>query len=286
MKELKKSRLASFLIIAGIYILAVFLGAFLYTSLPYASWLNLLLADIGATVFTYFFSVLFANASVYDPYWSVQPIVIVTGFALAYPMGTAQILLLAAVWIWGLRLTANWALTFYGLEHQDWRYTMLRETTGAFYPVVNFLGIHLFPTLVVYACVLPAVFVFETGAQATFLSGVFFAVSLGAAVLQFVSDRQMLAFRRLKTGGLIRTGLWKYSRHPNYLGEILMWWGVAGQAVCVLPDSWWMILGASVNTLMFIFISIPMADRRQSAKPGYEEYAAQTRMLLPFPRRS
>jgi len=95
----------------------------------------------------------------------------------------------------------------------------------------------------------------------------------------------MQHFRKSGRGGLIRDGLWKYARHPNYLGEILMWWGVAGQALSVLRGSWWLIAGALVNTFMFLFISIPMADRRQQEKPGYEEYREETRMLVPLPKR-
>ena len=94
----------------------------------------------------------------------------------------------------------------------------------------------------------------------------------------------MQKFRKSGQHGLIRTGLWKYARHPNYLGEMLMWWGVAIQAVSVLPEFWWLAAGALANTVMFFTVSIPMADKRQSYKPGYSEYKAQTRSLLPLPR--
>ena len=64
----------------------------------------------------------------------------------------------------------------------------------------------------------------------------------------------------------IRTGLWKYSRHPNYLGEILMWWGIALAVVFAFPRCWFLVAGAFVNNCLFLFISIPMADKRQSKK--------------------
>ena len=159
---------------------------------------------------------------------------------------------------------------------------MLHEQTGKFYPVVNFLGIHLFPTLVVYACILPAVMAMQYDASANIGSIIFFLLSVGAATLQMVADRQMHEFRRKKTGGFMRTGLWKYSRHPNYLGEILMWWGVALSVVCVLPQLWFLCAGALINTLMFLIVSIPMADRRQSEKPGFDDYKKETRMLFPI----
>jgi steroid 5-alpha reductase family enzyme len=161
---------------------------------------------------------------------------------------------------------------------------MLKEKTGKFYPLINLLGIHLFPTLVVYACTLPAVEIILGGYDFNYFSLIFFALSIFAALLQMVSDIQMQSFRNSRKGGFIDKGLWKYSRHPNYLGEILMWWGIGLFAVVTVPDKWYLITGAIINTLMFLFVSIPMAEKRQSKKEGYFEYKAQTRMLLPVKR--
>ena len=284
MASIKKSRPISFLVIAAIYLLATVLGIAVYCALPYAPWIRLLLADIAATIFTFLFSVLLGNASVYDPYWSVQPIVILGTFAIAEGLDLYRFLLLSVVCLWGIRLTANWAYTFANLEHQDWRYTMLHEKTGKCYPLVNFVGIHIVPTLVVYGCILPPVFVFSGDATPNFGAYAFLILSLGAILLQGTADVQMHRFRRHRSGKFIRNGLWKHSRHPNYLGEILMWWGVAGSVVCALPNAWYLAAGALANTLLFLCVSIPLADGRQSRKDGFAEYKAETRMLLPIPR--
>lgn len=288
MDKIKQNRAISFVIIAVVYAIAIVGGIFIYKALinHLDFWLALLIADICATVITYIFSVIFSNASVYDPYWSVQPIVILTAFAVTRHMGVVQWLLLVAVWFWGVRLTANWAYVFQNLCHQDWRYTHYKEKTGKAYQLANFFGIHLVPTLIVYGCVLPAVFAFEYSTQTTANAGsyIFFVVSIGAAVLQMTADIQMHKFRKSKKGGLIREGMWKYSRHPNYLGEILMWWGVGFAVISVMPERWWLLAGALANTLMFLFISIPLAEGRQSQKPTWQEYKSQTRMLLPIPR--
>jgi len=284
MDTVKNSKLFSILLITLIYMMAAVLGVYVYIALPFAFWADLLIADIAATFFVFIFSVIFKNASVYDPYWSVQPIVIITGYALTNKFTPATLLLLISVIYWGVRLTANWAYGFGGLNHQDWRYTKLREDNGSLYPLINLAGIHLFPTLVVYGCILPAVFVTVSEVRANLGSIAGTVICIGAATLQLFADGQMHKFRKSGTKGLIRTGLWKYSRHPNYLGEILMWWGVGIQAVSVMPERWWLLAGALVNTVMFFTVSIPMADKRQSAKPGYEEYRAGTRSLLPIPR--
>lgn len=276
---MRENRRIGFLLIALVYAAAIVLSVTLYRVLPGAFWQRLLLADVAATAFVFVFSVLLKNASVYDPYWSVQPIVILSGFACMRGLTPIGAALLAVVAIWGVRLTANWAYTFHGLAHQDWRYTMLREQTGALYPLVNFFGIHLFPTLVVYCVTLPAVLVVERGAAWNPLCLFGLLLSLSATVLQGVSDRQLHRFRKAHKTGFIREGLWKRSRHPNYLGEILMWWGVALASIAALQGVWQLLFGAILNTLMFWFISIPMADRHQARKEGFDAYKAETHAL-------
>ena len=281
--KILSSRPFSFVIIAIVYAVATVCGIVSYIYLPFDFWLNLLLADIIATVVTFIFSLIFRNASVYDPYWSVQPIIIAAAFAINAPeFGAAQFLPLIAVFLWGIRLTANWAYTFRGIRHQDWRYTMLKEKTGKLYPVINFCGIHIVPTLIVYGCILPVVYTLVYAPKFNAGSAIFFAVSIFAIALQGIADCQMHIFRKDGKGGFIRYGLWKYSRHPNYLGEILMWWGIALAFVCVMPDYWYLTAGAFVNTLLFLFVSIPLADGRQSRKEGFADYKAATRMLLPI----
>lgn len=282
MSFIKKNRALSFAVVGLVYILAGVIGILTYRALPFDFWLNLLIADVVATAVTFLFSVIFGNASVYDPYWSVQPPVILAAFAIGESLNMLGLLLLVAVSLWGVRLTLNWAYTFHGLEHQDWRYTMLKEKTGAFYPIINFVGIHLVPTLVVYGCILPAVCAVVYGADLTILSVIFIIISISATVIQGIADYQMQMFRKEPDGSFIRVGLWKNSRHPNYLGEILMWWGVALASISAMPDMWYLCAGALANTALFTFVSIPMAEKRQSRKSGFAEYKSETRVLLPI----
>ena len=286
MDKIRNSKPVSIILITVIYILATVLGVFIYVKLPLPFWASLLTADAASTVFVFIFSLIFKNASVYDPYWSVQPIIIAAAFALFSKLTMASVLVLISITYWGIRLTGNWVYTFGGLKYQDWRYTKLNEDTGKLYPLVNFTGIHMVPTLVVYGATIPAVFLIREEAQANAGSIIGTLVCLGAATLQLAADIQMHKYRKNGTKGLINTGLWKYARHPNYLGEILMWWGVAIQAVSVMPGRWYLFAGAVANTILFFTVSIPMADKRQSSKPGYSEYRARTRSLLPLPKRS
>ena len=274
---------------------AVKLFKFFSDSKIFSFYINILVVDIIATFIIFCFSCIKKNASVYDPYWSVQPIVILSCLFLGANsyLGTSPsylaIYLFCIICFWGIRLTVNWAYTFKNLKSQDWRYTMLKEKTKKFYPFVNFFGIHLVPTLIVYACTIPAIYAINIPlAKLNVYSIIFGAISICAVILQGISDYQMHKFRKEKasnpetTPQFIRNGLWKYSRHPNYLGEIIMWWGISLSVVSAVPERWYLIAGAFINTCLFLFISIPMADKRQSQKQGFDEYKKQTRMLLPI----
>ena len=288
-----KNRYAALAVIIFIYVLAVLCGIFTYDFFEgkfsagggqSSFWLSLLLADIVATILVFIFSLIFRNASVYDPYWSVQPpVILAAAISKMNANGTGVTLigwfLFAAVLFWALRLTGNWIYNFKSFEYQDWRYVMLKEKTGPAYPLINFLGIHMFPTLVVYLCVLPAVTAIVQGAAFKPLCLAFIALCFTATVFQGLADIQMHRFRNSGAGGFIQTGLWKKSRHPNYACEILMWWGIGLASVIATGGSCWLLAGAAVNTLMFLFVSIPMADKHQARKPGFEEYKKNTRML-------
>ena len=282
---MKQSRKLSFLFTFIVYALALAVGLYVYARVAGNVYFRVFVADFAATVFIYLISLPLGNASVYDPYWSVAPIVILPLSILAFGVWSAgSILLLFCVVYWGVRLTANWAYTFRGYDHQDWRYTMLREKSGAFFPLVSFFGIMLFPTLVVYFCLLPALFYVQEGTMnALTIPGLLLCLS--AATLQLVADTQLHRFQKKAhdRNQIIRSGVWRHARHPNYLGEILMWWGVYAVLLSVRPDLWLLGAGPLCNTLMFLFISIPMAESRMAGyKEGFDRYVKETNKLLPI----
>jgi steroid 5-alpha reductase family enzyme len=82
-------------------------------------------------------------------------------------------------------------------------------------------------------------------------------------------------------------GLWAYSRHPNYFGEVTFWWGLFFFALAADTDYWWTIIGPAAITVLFTFISIPMMDKRNLARrPGYEERIKNIPALIPWFRKT
>ena len=290
------SKWCSVALLAAIYALAGVAGWLLFdwltlhpfTSSPVHPLIALLLADVLATIVVWAFGLLYENVSVYDPYWSVFPPVAFLLWALytgvwSFPV----ILLLVASWYWGWRLTRNWAITFKGIAHEDWRYTKYRSRHPLVFHIINLFGLNMMPTFVVFAAMLPGLKMFETpfilsSVHPFNLILLIFGciVCLASATIQLIADKQSHAFRAANPGKVCNVGLWKHGRHPNYFGEIQFWWGIWIMYASLNGFDMY-IGGAIAMTAMFLGISIPLMEKRQLAnKPDYAEYRKQTRMLI------
>ena len=291
--SIKESRSLSFVILTVVYALAFVVGLSVYRALDGTGWhylWPLFIADVAATVVVWLFGLVFRNVSVYDPYWSVAPPVMLTLWACRLHSWTsATVLLLIAVWYWGIRLTGNWAFTFKNLNSEDWRYAKYRkEQHPVIFQLINFFGLTMMPTVIVFLVMIPGFLVIEAAFQANAVCWLGFAMCLAAATLQLVADTQRHRFAEAHRGQICEVGLWKHGRHPNYFGEILMWWGVWVMYLalwietgtgCSLSD--FCVVGALLNTGLFCFISVPLMEKRQlQNKPGYAEYQKRTRMFL------
>ena len=175
------------------------------------------------------FSKIHNNSSIYDPFWHVAPIPIVFYIASQSSLSIfQQSLVLSAFLFWAMRLTYNWFLNWTNLDHEDFRYIELKDNNKLLAFVNDLFGIHLIPTLIVNASLYP-IYVALSSDYLNNLVYVGFILIIFAVVIQYVADAQMRDFRKDENnlGKTMKYGLWKYSRHPNYLGEIILWTGVA-----------------------------------------------------------
>lgn len=277
-------RITSYIIIFFIYVFAFLTGFIFFSILKFNYLINIIISDLIATVVVWLSGVILNNSSVYDPYWSVAPMIMVPLFIKELNIGAW--LMLIAIFYWGFRLTINWAYTFKGLGFQDWRYIHFKTNFPRLWSLINFFGINLFPTLVVILVMLPSFKYFEYSNNINLLTIFGFLICLLSVTIQLISDLQMHRFRINNSGQVNDTGLWKYSRHPNYLGEICMWWGIYIMAISVSINNYLYFIGPLVNTLMFIFISIPLMENRQlERKVDYLEYKNSTSCLLLLPKK-
>lgn len=284
------SKLRGLLYLLLVYVLAFGIGLSVEVILLRAGWdvlLSLLLVDVIATVIVYLFGLASKSPSVYDPYWSVQTLFFYLFLLIYYGnwnLGT--ILVLVALTYYSVRLTANFIIGFDDIHYIDWRYKMLKAKSGKLFQIVNFFGINMMPTLLVYLASVPF-FLYGLNRGFSLWDLVALITMVGAVTLELVADAQMKAWVKTRTdrGQIIDRGLWKYSRHPNYLGEILFW---VGGAFLIIPnwETWYWALGAVGMVLLFCFISIPMIEKNfLTYKPNYAVYQRQVSMLLLLPRK-
>ncbi|MDA3832322.1 MAG: DUF1295 domain-containing protein, partial [Spirochaetales bacterium] len=239
----------------------------------------------------YLASRVFNNSSLYDPYWSVAPPLILSAWIFSSPQGFSleAVVLLVVIIIWSIRLTVNWALSWRGMGQEDWRYRGFRETTGSWYWTVSFFAIHLFPTLIVYFALTPAYALlqslqrYEGKLPPLALLGT--AVILSGTLISHISDSQMRRFKRENGGSAVMTeGLWGLSRHPNYLGENMVWiglWIYSVEAAGIIT-----LICPATMLVLFLGYSIPAMEKKVvSSRPEYREVQQLIPRLLILPGR-
>ena len=283
-----KKKISGLIILLFIYIFAFGVGLasyFLFAKFIDNVLINLFISDIIATIFIWIIGLLFKTASIYDPYWSIQTVAIYIPLQIIYGFNLGNIILLLLILFWAIRLTGNFIKTFNDISYLDWRYRSIQIKTKKWYPLVSLLGIHLVPTVIVYAASLPAFIYVIKQINFDYLNIIGGVVMIVGVLLELFADLNMHKFKRIRTdrSQIINIGLWKYSRHPNYLGEITFWYGVAMYLIFPNISYYYIVIGAILNTLLFLFISIPLAENHMKTyKPNFIEYKKRTRMLFPF----
>jgi steroid 5-alpha reductase family enzyme len=240
-------------------------------------------ADIAATLVVFLASMAVGNSSLYDPYWSVAPAVVVVAWATQHG-GARPVVVEVLMLVWAVRLTANWARGWRGLGHEDWRYVQIREQNRAPWWLVSLTGIQLMPTLMVFAGLL-AVWPAMRDRPLNGIDAAAFIVTAAAIAIEATADIQLHRFTAdpANRGRIAGRGLWRVSRHPNYLGEIAFWWGMWLFGLAAAPSWWWWtVAGPIAMVLLFAFVSVPMMDRRSLARrPAYAEHMRRVPALLP-----
>lgn len=252
--------------------------------------LMILMADIAATIVIYTFSMILKNTSLYDPYWSVAPLIISFYYLLFPQIHTLSnlrfLIVFVLVLIWSIRLTYNWVRQWRGLKHEDWRYVKYRKEKGKNFWLINLIGLQIMPTIQVYLGSISLYPSISLRSSSFSLLDIFAIIITGSAIfIEAIADQQLHNFikNRKNEKEFITTGLWRYSRHPNYFGEIMFWWGLYLFALSADPSYFWGIIGPICITTLFIFLSIPLMEARNlERKPDYDIYIKQTSRLIPW----
>jgi steroid 5-alpha reductase family enzyme len=191
------------------------------------------------------------------------------------------------VLIWGLRL----ALHIHGRNRgrgEDPRYRRWREEWGKWFVLRSFLQVFMLQGILLLMVAIPVVFVNQAPPKPLgWLDLLGLAVWLYGFGFEAVGDRQLLTFIRnpANKGKLMTSGLWRYTRHPNYFGEVTLWWGIWLMTLA-LPGGWITVIGPLTITVLILKVSgIPMLEKPYEDRADFQEYKRHTSAFFPLPPR-
>lgn len=189
------------------------------------------------------------------------------------------------VFIWGLRLSLHIGLRNRG-KPEDPRYRKWREEWGPHATARAYFQIFLLQGLLIVVILMPVTHILahQNGAL-TWFDAIGVIVWLIGFVFEAIGDLQLARFKRDagNRGRVITSGLWRFTRHPNYFGEVTLWWGVWLTA-CSVPGGWETVFGPATITALILFVSgIPLLEKKYEGDVRFEDYKRRTSAFLPLP---
>lgn len=231
--------------------------------------------------------------SIADIAWGLGFVLVATvTFLRRIPPSSRPILATALILIWGMRLAAHITLRKWK-RGEDPRYAAWRAAWGRSFVLRSYLQVFLLQGFFLLVISSPVVLV-NTYRWAGpprplgFLDLAGTILWLVGFLFETVGDAQLARFKRdpANRGRIMTRGLWKYTRHPNYFGESLMWWGIFLLALAV-PSGWATVASPVLITFLLVRVSgIPMLERRYAGNAEFQDYARRTSPFVPgFPKK-
>jgi len=189
------------------------------------------------------------------------------------------------VTIWGIRLTSHIYRRNRG-KPEDSRYAAWRKEWGSVFYIRSYLQVYLLQGLLLFLIVLPVLYI-NASASVDFQGAdiVGLAVWLIGFYFESVGDRQLKQFvsNPSNKGKIMDQGLWRYTRHPNYFGEVTQWWGMFFIALSI-PGALFTIIGPLTITFLILFVSgVPLLEKKYVGRTDFEEYKKRTSVFFPLP---
>jgi steroid 5-alpha reductase family enzyme len=242
---------------------------------------------MGIMFFAWLLSLYLKNAGIIDIFWGVGFIVVAwMSFFITDGYVGRKLLVTAAVTAWGLRLSIHLFLRNFGIP-EDRRYAAIRKKMGK-----NFWWRSLFEVFAFQAVLLWLISLTVQVAQISpapdhlgrfDIAGL--TIWLIGFVMESISDQQLTAFKAdpENRDKVMDKGLWRYSRHPNYFGETLVWWGIFLMGISVPGGIGTLISPALITFLVLRVSGVPLLEKNMSyRRPGYKAYIRRTSSFVPW----
>ena len=251
------------------------------------------LVGSGAAVLVYMVaiwvvSLRMRDTSVVDVAWG-PGFVLATAVVFLLAPGESTIralLVLALVSTWGARLAFHIGSRKKG-KGEDPRYARWRREHGDAWPLRSLFTVFLLQGVLLWIISLPLQWVAYHGGPAFgWLDWIALAVWSAGYLIEAAADAQLAAHLRSGRGGLMTSGLWAWSRHPNYFGEAVLWWGFWGFALSVEGGAWLVFSPILITVLVRYVSGVPLLEERFEGREGWEAYRERTSIFVPMPPKS
>lgn len=249
-----------------------------------------LLVTVAAFAVLWRVSLRTGDCSVVDLYWGFGFGVIAwINLALAGNWRTAPVVLACLVTVWSLRLGIHLAIRHSRATEEDPRYAEMRRRNGPGWERRSFWMVFMLQAVVMWLIALPlhlslaSPTVADDGLPPVAIAGI--ALFVAGMLVEALADAALARFKRdpRNAGRLLTTGLFAWSRHPNYFGETLLWWGLGLLALSIAGTPV-VLVGPALLTLLLLKVSgIPPLEAHLSSRDGFADYVARTSPFLPLP---
>ncbi|MDD2422627.1 MAG: DUF1295 domain-containing protein [Candidatus Cloacimonetes bacterium] len=229
-------------------------------------------------------AVLVKRNDLVDNAWGMGFVLIYWLFMALMPTGDwRRLLITLLITIWALRLSLYLYLRYKG-KKEDFRYAQWRKDWGKNWLWRSYLQVFLLQGFFMLSIAYPAFMILRSRVYTfTFLDAIAILLWLTGFIFEAVSDAQMMAFKKkpVNKGRVMNQGLWRYSRHPNYFGETLMWWSIF--LLCLpFPKGYLAIFSPLIITTLLLRVSgIPMLENKYKDNPEYMQYIRSTSAFIP-----
>jgi steroid 5-alpha reductase family enzyme len=235
-------------------------------------------------------SVRLRDVSIVDILWAPAFAVLAWSYVFAAPpIGIRAWIALALVSVWALRLGSHIWARWRRLGHEDYRYAEIRRRNGANFPLTSLVWIFWLQALLLWVISWPLQAALSGAGALNALDLAATAMIATGILFEAVADTQLTRFRADpdNRGRVLDSGVWAWSRHPNYFGDFLIWWGFFVLGIAA-SGPWWTILGPIAMSALLIHYSGAglMEDTIKHRRPGYADYVRRTSIFVPWPPRT
>jgi len=254
-------------------------------------WLSALPYLFVPLVLLWLFSVIIKNASIIDPFWSVGFLILSFHYySVTESVGLRSEMVFVLIVLWAIRLSGYLLVRNWG-KGEDYRYQKFRRDFGEKrYWWISFFQVFLLQGVLCWIISLPllAIFFYTIDTGLIWLDYLALALFVIGFIFESLGDLQLWLFKSNSDnkGKVLRYGLWKFTRHPNYFGEAVIWWGIG--LFCLATNTYFPLIGVVLMTFLLLKVSgVSLLEKGLSkTKPGYRNYIETTNSFIPwFPKK-